>query len=102
MIKRILTYTALALMFAGLTGCGSTRSILLTETDVQVIEPSKELFVCPTDLPMLPSEAQRTDRDRARLFAKLSENNRICAASMEKVQEFLENAKIISEEDNLD
>lgn len=74
-----------------LTGCGSIKNLLVTETKREVVLPPENLYDCPTDV-VLP-QGEYTQKDVALLLIRLYQNNRLCANSLEQIRKFLEDAQ---------
>lgn len=90
---RILAIIALSLF---IVACGSTKKQLSVEEKRIVVLPPEGLWNCP-DAPQPPSGAY-TQAEVADYVLKLYESHQICEASLEAVRDYLERAKLITDE----
>lgn len=89
---RILAIIALAL---SLSACGGGKFLVTEQTHI-VVEPPAGLWDCP-DAPAPPPPGA-TQAEVADYILQLYQNQKVCKESMEAVQQYLEQAKKITEQ----
>lgn len=80
----------LAIPFLFLAGCQS--SPMLIETKLAVVTPPAEMYNCPLEK-RYPNWQTLNDVEVAKTIVRLYKNNRICKASIEAVEKYLNEAK---------
>jgi len=85
-VKKLL----LAIPFLLLAGCQS--SPMLIETKLAVVTPPAEMYNCPLEK-RYPNWQTLNDVEVAKTIVRLYKNNRICKASIEAVEKYLNEAK---------
>jgi hypothetical protein len=85
-VKKLL----LAIPFLFLAGCQS--SPMLIETKLAVVTPPAEMYNCPLEK-RYPNWQTLNDVEVAKTIVRLYKNNRICKASIEAVEKYLNEAK---------
>ena len=80
----------LAILFLLLAGCQS--SPMLIETKLAVVTPPAEMYNCPLEK-RYPNWQTLNDVEVAKTIVRLYKNNRICKASIEAVEKYLNEAK---------
>ena len=75
-----------------LSACAGTKNTLLSVRKENVlIEPPASIMECPPA--PAPPTGEYTQRDVAAYISKLYEAHQICGTSMEKIREFIQEAK---------
>jgi hypothetical protein len=80
-----------------LGSCASNKAMkeFRTITKIEVIEPPKSLYNCP-QIKTIPDPETLTNQEVADFISLLYQHNKTCGISLDKIEAFVERAKVLN------